>query len=129
MAWKIFTVRLDEDIHKEVAEAAAKFEISSSAMARIFIRDGLAQFDRKHEALLKRTLLLEEKVDSLRKSVDQSNMLTSMSVAAVSFLDVGRIDGKTESGQDRVKANIQSSTKMGSVIKELSEHGLLNKDV
>ena len=117
---KNFQIRLGEDEIAEIEKRAKNSGLTSSALARLFIRDGLAQFDRKHEALL-------DRLEALQKTVDASNLLAAMSVAAVSFLDIGRIDGKTESGQARVKAHIQASIKMGCVIKKMSDEGLLTK--
>lgn len=117
---KNFQIRLGEDEIAEIEKQAKSSGLTSSALARLFIRDGLARIDRKHEALLHR-------LETLQKTVDESSLLAAMSVAAVSFLDIGRIDGKTVSGQTRVKEHIKTATKMGRVLKKVNEDGLLDK--
>jgi len=122
MAKKNFQIRLDEteiaEIDKRVKEAKLP---SHAALARIFIQDGLARFDRKHEHLI-------EKIDELQSAVDRLSLIAAMSAAGVSFLDLPRIDGKQESGQERVKGNIQGSLKMGRVIKKMADDGSLGRD-
>ena len=121
MATRNFQIRLSDDEIAEIEELAKSTKTTSSAVGRRFIRDGLSKFDRKHEILL-------EKMESLRSLLDQANLLSAMSVTAVSFMDVSRIDGKVDAGQARVKSNIQAAIKMGRVIKEMSDIGALTKD-
>lgn len=121
MGTKSLQVRLDTEEIEEIEKMAKASNTSSAAIARNFIREGLAGFDRKHSILL-------ERIETLRGMLDQANLLSAMSVSAVSFIDASRIDGKVEAGQVRVKSNIQAAIKMGRVIKEMSDIGALTKD-
>lgn len=126
---KSFTVRISAEDYQSISKIAHSEKTSPSAIARIYIRDGLAQFDRKHEELMENVAAMQLQIVTLQRICEQSNILTAANLAAVSLLDINRINGGEENGRVRLKGNVQTSLTLGKSLIEAHASGSLDKDI
>lgn len=128
MLWKIFRVRLSEDDMAQLTKAAAQLEISTAAMARIYLREGFAEYDRKHEALLHRLTVMQDEIQALKSAQNVTTLLMASNLAAVSSCDVPRIDRKQAGAGERFKNSVKSSFQLGAVIEKSYLNGEFNPE-
>ncbi|NMM38352.1 MAG: hypothetical protein HHJ09_12765 [Glaciimonas sp.] len=122
------TIRLQKNEWEKIKEIAAKNKVKQTDIARMFIRDGLAQFDRKHIALMEKIMSLQMQIATLQESSEQSNILSAANLAAISLLNIDRIDGARENGRGRLKENVKTSLRLGKSLQEARASGAFDKE-
>ena len=68
MKTRAVLIRLDEQTHASLSQAAENLGISRAEMLRTFLHQGLAGYDRRHEEVIDRIGSLEK---SLTRSTEQ----------------------------------------------------------
>lgn len=120
---RFLRVRVNDEDLDELKKTATERNLDQATLARIFIRDGLVQFDRKHLAQMEQIKFLQLQNDALQKLIEKSNTLTAAALAAVSLLESERFDRYKEGGKDRLKENIKSSFSVGAALNDGFESG------
>ena len=115
---QVIRIRVSEDDLAELNKAANERDISQSAMVRIYFREGLAKYDRKHTQLMEQIHLLKLQNEALQKLTETSNALSSAALAAVSLLEAERFDRHVTGGTDRLKGNIKTAFGVGTALAE-----------
>lgn len=83
MKTKPVMVRLSEAEFNELNRVAALKRSNKSEILRTFMHEGLAGFDRKHEALL-------NEIQAMREAVEVTRSLTASAVGALALMNVER---------------------------------------
>lgn len=122
---KTIKIRLSSEDIEDIGKAAKQAGVSPTAITRIYIREGLARFDRKHQELLENQVDLMRLVESLRHDLEESLKLGAMNYAALAMLKGNRHDGETRADQHLVDDQIHAPALMGAAIRDMSRSGEL----
>ncbi|WP_148662466.1 hypothetical protein [Paraburkholderia phytofirmans] len=112
-------IRIDRDEHDYLREEARKRKISANALARIFVRDGLAKFDRRNDALM-------ERIDALINLVTKSNVLAASAVVSAA-LPVGLGATLDEAIKAQMRSHIMEAVKLGQNISSTYDKGTFDQ--
>lgn len=110
MKTKAVLIRLDESTYTSLCQVAKRLGVSRTEVLRVFLNQGLAGYDRRHEEIVSR-------VSSLEKSISYSTELNAVTAAMVASLHQKRHD-------DTEKEQIYSNFEQGIA---LISTGLLTK--
>ena len=109
--------RISHEERQALDAAAKRANVSNSALVRIFITQGLAQQDPKHEALVIQIEAMRAQIESLKLVVDVANdayLMAASSVGLLSSLDLPQIaDQSASATADRVMDNMRLAVAMG----------------
>jgi hypothetical protein len=113
--------RITDDEHQALVAAATKANISQSALIRMFVAQGLAQFDPRQEAIARHMEAMEARLNALNASVESlttvcenAYLMASSSVGLLSSLELPQIAAQTkEATADRIMDNVRFSVVMG----------------
>lgn len=108
-------IRIDRDEYDYLKEEARKKKISPNALARIFVRDGLAKFDRRNDALM-------VQIDALINLVTKSNVLAASAVVSAA-LPVGLGASLDEGTRAQMRSHIMEAVKLGHNISSTYDKG------
>ena len=111
--------RIDRDEYDHLKEEARKRKMSPTALARLFLRDGLGGFDRKHDALL-------DRIEMLQSLLIKGNILAASALAS-SALPVGSSDQLPESAKEQVRNHIKESVRQGRNIDGAYDNGTFDQ--
>lgn len=78
MRENVVATRLDDDSNEQFTALARSKGMTKSALAHMFILDGIAQFDRRNDALL-------DRVEALINLVTKSNVLAASAVVSAAL--------------------------------------------
>lgn len=115
------TVRLDVEELEFLQEKAKRYKIPTAVLARQYVMEGLAEFDRKHESLVNRMELLHDEVR-------RAGELASSAIAAACLLK------DVSGGQDMkakraiVRTHIHDSINLGRQILKHHDDGEFQSD-
>ena len=112
-------IRIDRDEHDYLREEARKRKISANALARIFVRDVLAKFDRRNDALM-------ERIDALINLVTKSNVLAASAVVSAA-LPVGLGATLDEAIKAQMRSHIMEAVKLGQNISSTYDKGTFDQ--
>jgi hypothetical protein len=119
--------RISHEERQSLDAAAKKANVSNSALVRIFITQGLAQQDPKHEALLGQIEAMRAQIESLMSVVAVANdayLMAASAVGLLSSLDLPQIADQTASATaDRVMDNMRLAVTMGKRILKARSSG------
>lgn len=113
--------RVSGDERDALLAAAKKLNVSSSALVRTFVTNGLAQFDAKAEANAARITELQSTIGSLEGAVSKlmatceaTQTLAASAVGLVASLDLPQLEEATpQETADKVIANMRLAMTMG----------------
>jgi hypothetical protein len=117
--------RISDEERASLDQAAKELGVKPSVAMRLFLRDGLQAFDKKHQDLLARMDSLQAQIlqsqavlEAIANQADGAYLMSASAVGLVAALDLPHIVEKT---QDEVIARIRNgmrlATKLGSELK------------
>lgn len=118
-----FGIEWDEFEHLK-AEAERR-KLSPNALARLFLRETIAGYDRKHHVLMDQTQSLQSTVDGLQESVEKLCVLTAGALAS-SAIPPGLANPMPDSVKDQVRGHIREAIKQGRNIDRAYDDGKFN---
>ena len=113
---KQINLRISQDDATDIENAAKEREVSQSTLLRIYIRDGLAKYDRKHEELIQQNQGLQLQVNDLLGLLKTSNAMSCATLAAIALLTTSQLDRHTVDGGDRLKGNLKTAFSLGNAV-------------
>lgn len=117
--------RVEWDEFEHLKSEAKKRKITHNALARIYIRDAVAGFDRKHDVLLGSSEDLRTQVSQLQEAVSKLAVLAAGALAA-SAIPPGFANPMPDNVKDQVRGHIRESIKQGKNIDRAYDDGKFN---
>ncbi|CAH2778904.1 MAG: hypothetical protein CBARDMAM_0995 [uncultured Caballeronia sp.] len=112
-------IRLDRDEYDYLKDEARKRKVSPNALVRVFVRDGLAKFDRRNDALM-------VQIDALINLVTKSNILAASAVVSAA-LPVGLGATLDEGTKAQMRNHIMETVKLGHNISSTYNKGTFDQ--
>lgn len=118
-----FAMEWDEFEHLKTE--AERRKLSPNALARLFLRETIAGYDRKHEVLMDRTQELQSSVAVLLDTTNKLSVLTAGALAA-SAIPPGFVNPMPDAIKDQVRGHIREAIKQGKSIDRAYDDGKFN---
>jgi hypothetical protein len=115
MRERVIGTRLDDDNYEQFLALARSKGMTKSALAHMFILDGLAQFDRRNDALM-------DRVEALTNLVLKSNVLAASAVVSAA-LPVGVGGTLDDAIREQMRTHIMEAVKLGHNISSTYDKG------
>jgi hypothetical protein len=119
--------RVDWDEYQHLKEEAERRKITHNTLARLYLRDSIAGYDRKHEVLLGQIQTLLGEVARLQESLEKQRVLTAAALAS-SAIPPGLANPMPDSVKDQVRGHIREAIKQGRNIDRAYDDGKFNGD-
>jgi hypothetical protein len=119
--------RVDWDEYQHLKEEAERRKITHNMLARLYLRDSIAGYDRKHEVLLGQIQTLLGEVARLQESLEKQRVLTAAALAS-SAIPPGLANPMPDSVKDQVRGHIREAIKQGRNIDRAYDDGKFNGD-
>jgi hypothetical protein len=107
MLEKSLVVRFEQDEFALIEKNAKERKVSLSALVRHFVRQGLSNFDEKHE-------ILYSTISEIKEDIKKTRDLSASALGAISLLDIQRLDGEK---LHHFKEHINKAFKTGEAVK------------
>ncbi|PZR46014.1 MULTISPECIES: hypothetical protein [Burkholderiaceae] len=117
--------RVDWDEFEHLKEEAKRRKITHNALARLYLRDTIAGYDRKHEVLLAQIETLRAEVARLQNTLEKQSVLTAGALAS-SAIPPGLANPMPENIKDQVRGHIREAIKQGRNIDRAYDDGKFN---
>lgn len=120
MKEKVIRTRVDLDTNEQLEALAKRLDVSISAAIRMFIRDGLAQYDRRHD-------MLAGQLEQMAKSVERAHVMAAAALAATVLpAETGRrLHGDA---RDLFQKRADSAVYFGMAIKDAHDRGAFGEE-
>ena len=119
MRERVVGVRLDEDNNEQLTALARSKGMTKSALAHMFVLDGLAQFDRRNDALM-------DRIEALIDLVTKSNVLAASAVVSAA-LPVGLGPTLDDAIKAQMRNHIKEAVKLGHNISSTYDKGTFDQ--
>jgi hypothetical protein len=114
--------RVDWDEFEHLKEEAKRRKITHNALARLYLRDTIAGYDRKHDVLLGQIETLRAAVARLQESLEKHSVLAAGALAS-SAIPPGLANPMPENIKDQVRGHIREAIKQGRNIDRAYDDG------
>lgn len=118
---------LEWDEFESLKVEAVRRKLSPNALARLFLRESIAGYDRKHNVLMDQTQTLQTSVNGLQASVEKLCVLTAGALAS-SAIPPGLASPMPDGVKDQVRGHIREAIKQGRNIDQAFDDGKFNGD-
>jgi len=114
---KTVIMRLDEADEEALTKEARARNVSKSELLRVFLHEGLAGFDRKHEDLISRVNTIDGRVAHILE-------LAAVGAAMLSVMDVGR---KSDERVSEMTEHLKQGFEISQAVLVGQQRGLFKK--
>lgn len=114
---KSVLLRLDEADHEALTKEARARKVSRAELLRVFLHEGLAGFDRKHEDLINRVNVIDGRVAHIHE-------LAAVGAAMLSALDIGR---KSDGLVNEMTAHLKQGFEISQAVLVGQQRGLFKR--
>ncbi len=119
--------RVEWDEYEHLKQEAKKRKITHNTLARLYLRDAISGYDRKHEVLLETNQSLQAQVTDLQEAVTKLCILAAGALAS-SAIPPGLASTMPDSVKDQVRGHIREAIKQGKFIDRAYDNGTFNGD-
>ncbi|AQH06174.1 hypothetical protein A9R05_45120 (plasmid) [Burkholderia sp. KK1] len=119
--------RVEWDEYEHLKQEAKKRKITHNTLARLYLRDAISGYDRKHEVLLETNQTLQAQVTDLQEAVTKLCILAAGALAS-SAIPPGLASTMPDSVKDQVRGHIREAIKQGKFIDRAYDNGTFNGD-
>jgi hypothetical protein len=119
--------RVDWDEFEHLKEEAKKRKITHTVLARLYLRDAIAGYDRKHEVLVEQNEELRAQVTALQQAVSKLCVLAAGALAS-SAIPPGLADSMPDAIQEQVRGHIREAIAQGKNIDQAYDKGTFNEE-
>ncbi|WP_454875159.1 hypothetical protein [Paraburkholderia xenovorans] len=119
--------RVEWDEYEHLKQEAKKRKITHNTLARLYLRDAISGYDRKHEVLLETNQTLQAQVTDLQEAVTKLCILAAGALAS-SAIPPGLASTMPDSLKDQVRGHIREAIKQGKFIDRAYDNGTFNGD-
>ncbi|CAM2198453.1 Ribbon-helix-helix protein CopG domain-containing protein (plasmid) [Paraburkholderia kururiensis] len=127
MTTPIVHFRITWDELERLKEDAQKRKLTFNAMARLYLRDAMAGYDRKHEVLMETNQALLAQVTAMQEAVTKLCILAAGALAS-SAIPPGLASTMPDSLKDQVRGHIREAIKQGKNIDRAYDNGTFEGD-
>lgn len=119
--------RVEWDEYEHLKQEAKKRKITHNTLARLYLRDAISGYDRKHEVLLETNQTLQAQVTDLQEAVTKLCILAAGALAS-SAIPPGLASTMPDSVKDQVRGHIREAIKQGKFIDRAYDNGTFSGD-
>ncbi|MBU9366416.1 MULTISPECIES: hypothetical protein [Burkholderiaceae] len=116
---------IEWDEFERLQAEAERRKLSHNALARLYLRDTIAGYDRKHEVLLAQIETLRAEVARLQNTLEKQSVLAAGALAS-SAIPPGLANPMPENIKDQVRGHIREAIKQGRNIDRAYDDGKFN---
>ncbi|MGY6258942.1 hypothetical protein ACXIVK_36475 [Paraburkholderia caledonica] len=119
--------RVEWDEYEHLKQEAKKRKITHNTLARLYLRDAISGYDRKHEVLLETNQTLQAQVTDLQEAVTKLCILAAGALAS-SAIPPGLASAMPDSLKEQVRGHIREAIKQGKFIDRAYDNGTFSGD-